>query len=130
MNTNDFKDLDQAWEDERARRLRHIRQAKTRLFVDTVLNALMALATLALIVLFCWHVSRRPVDERAAYLEGRFGIDHATAIAYAEEEVNSEKGTVNSYGTCLASSVSEAQDGQFRNCSLFTIHCSLPQEVR
>ena len=130
MNTNDFKDLDQAWEDERARRLRHIRSANTRLFVDTVINALMALAAIALIILMCWNVSRRPVEERAAYLEGRFGIDHATAIAYAEDEVNSEKGIVNSCGTCLASSVSEAQDEQFRNCSLFTIHYSLPQEVR
>ena len=37
-------------------------------------------------VYFCWlgwMKARQPVVERAAYLEGRYGHDHATAMVYA-----------------------------------------------
>ena len=30
-----------------------------------------------------WMKARQPVVERAAYLEGRFGLDHDTAMVYA-----------------------------------------------
>ena len=30
-----------------------------------------------------WMKARQPVVERAAYLEGRFGLDHDTAMEYA-----------------------------------------------
>ena len=46
------------------------------------------LIVLALTALFfgwlAWMKARQPVIERAAYLEGRFGLDHATAMVYAK----------------------------------------------
>ena len=49
---------------------------------NTVIVALLVLTALY----FCWlgwMKARQPVVERAAYLEGRWGLDHATAMVYA-----------------------------------------------
>ena len=49
---------------------------------NTVIVALLVLTA----VYFCWlgwMKARQPVGERAAYLEGRFGLDHDTAMVYA-----------------------------------------------
>ena len=49
---------------------------------NTVIVALLVLTA----VYFCWlgwMKARQPVVERAAYLEGRWGLDHDTAMVYA-----------------------------------------------
>ena len=49
---------------------------------NTVIVALLVLTALY----FCWlgwMKARQPVVERAAYLEGRWGLDHDTAMVYA-----------------------------------------------
>ena len=49
---------------------------------NTVIVALLVLTALY----FCWlgwMKARQPVVERAAYLEGRFGLDPDTAMVYA-----------------------------------------------
>ena len=49
---------------------------------NTVIVALLVLTALY----FCWlgwMNARQPVVERAAYLEGRFGLDPDTAMVYA-----------------------------------------------
>ena len=49
---------------------------------NTVIVALLVLTA----IYFCWlgwMKARQPVVERAAYLEGRFGLDHDTAMVYA-----------------------------------------------
>ena len=49
---------------------------------NTVIIALLVLTALYFGVLG-WMKARQPVVERAAYLEGRWGLDHATAMEYA-----------------------------------------------
>ena len=49
---------------------------------NTVIVALLVLTA----IYFCWlgwMKARQPVVERAAYLEGRWGLDHETAMVYA-----------------------------------------------
>ena len=49
---------------------------------NTVIIGMLALTALY----FCWlgwMKARQPVVERAAYLEGRWGLDHDTAMVYA-----------------------------------------------
>ena len=49
---------------------------------NTVIVALLVLTALY----FCWlgwMNARQPVVERAAYLEGRYGLDHDTAMVYS-----------------------------------------------
>lgn len=49
---------------------------------NTVIVALLVLTA----IYFCWlgwMKARQPVVERAAYLEGRWGLDHDTAMVYA-----------------------------------------------
>ena len=49
---------------------------------NTAIIVIMALTA----IYFCWlgwMKARQPVVERAAYLEGRYGLDHATAMEYA-----------------------------------------------
>ena len=49
---------------------------------NTVIVALLVLTA----IYFCWlgwMKARQPVVERAAYLEGRYGLDHDTAMIYA-----------------------------------------------
>ena len=49
---------------------------------NTAIIVMLALTALY----FCWlgwMKARQPVVERAAYLEGRYGLDHATAMVYA-----------------------------------------------
>ena len=49
---------------------------------NTVIVALLVLTALYFGVLG-WMKARQPVVERAAYFEGRWGLDHATAMVYA-----------------------------------------------
>ena len=49
---------------------------------NTAIIVMLALTALY----FCWlgwMKARQPVVERAAYLEGRYGLDHDTAMEYA-----------------------------------------------
>lgn len=49
---------------------------------NTVIIGMLALTALY----FCWlgwMKARQPDLERTAYLEGRYGLDHATAMVYA-----------------------------------------------
>ena len=60
-------------EDERAARI-----------YNTAIIVMLALTALY----FCWlgwMKARQPDLERAAYLEGRYGLDHATAMVYAKD---------------------------------------------
>lgn len=49
---------------------------------NTVIVALLVLTALYFFWLG-WMKARQPVVERAAYLEGRYGLDHDTAMVYA-----------------------------------------------
>ena len=49
---------------------------------NTVIVALLILTALYFLWLG-WMKARQPVVERAAYLEGRWGLDHDTAMVYA-----------------------------------------------
>ena len=65
-------------EEGRKMRLREERVYNTEIIVMLALTALY----------FCWlgwMKARQPVVERAAYLEGRWGLDHDTAMVYATE---------------------------------------------
>ena len=49
---------------------------------NTVIIVMLVLTA----IYFCWlgwMKARQPVVERAAYLEGRYGLDHDTAMVYA-----------------------------------------------
>ena len=51
---------------------------------NTAIIVILALTALY----FCWlgwMKARQPVVERAAYLEGRYGLDHDTAMVYAKD---------------------------------------------
>ena len=57
-------------------------EARAARIQNTVIVALLVLTALY----FCWlgwMKARQPVVERAAYLEGRFGLDPDTAMVYA-----------------------------------------------
>ena len=57
-------------------------EAREARIQNTVIVALLVLTA----IYFCWlgwMKARQPVVERAAYLEGRFGLDHDTAMVYA-----------------------------------------------
>jgi len=77
------------WYEEQRERQEAARRARRKR--DEVVNLLVNVAIIvaALIALFVVMANafHRPVRERAAYLEGRWGVDHATAMAYAESEV-------------------------------------------
>ena len=63
------------------RRLRKMRLREERVY-NTAIIVMLALTALY----FCWlgwMKARQPVVERAAYLEGRWGLDHDTAMVYA-----------------------------------------------
>ena len=63
-------------EEVRKMRLREERVYNTAIIVMLALTALY----------FCWlgwMKARQPDLERAAYLEGRYGLDHDTAMVYA-----------------------------------------------
>ena len=49
---------------------------------NTAILVMLALAALYFFWLG-WMKARQPVVEQAAYLEGRYGLDHATAMGYA-----------------------------------------------
>ena len=49
-------------------------------------NAVIVALLVLTAIYFCWlgwMKARQPVVERAAYLEGRWGLDHDTAMVYA-----------------------------------------------
>ena len=59
--------------------VREMRRREERVY-NTAIIVMLALTALY----FCWlgwMKARQPVVERAAYLEGRFGLDHDTAIS-------------------------------------------------
>ena len=54
---------------------------KARIY-NTVIIVMLVL-TAIYICWLGWMKARQPVVERTAYLEGRYGLDHATAMEYA-----------------------------------------------
>ena len=61
--------------------LRKMRLREERVY-NTAIIVMLALTALY----FCWlgwMKARQPYLERAAYLEGRYGLDHETAMVYA-----------------------------------------------
>lgn len=44
------------------------------------------LLTVACVAFLGWLRARQPLLERAAYLEGRYGLDHSTAMEFARKE--------------------------------------------
>lgn len=72
------------WEAERKRRLRHHRN---RIIKEVLCeNAwLIALVVGFFAFMLTWNGCVQPTLERAAYLEGRFGLDHNTAMAMARD---------------------------------------------
>ena len=61
--------------------VRKMRRREERVY-NTAIIVMLTLTALY----FCWlgwMKARQPVVERAAYLEGRYGLDHATAMVYA-----------------------------------------------
>ena len=60
---------------------RKMRRREERVY-NTAIIVMLALTALY----YCWlgwMKARQPIVERAAYLEGRWGLDHATAMVYA-----------------------------------------------
>ena len=57
-------------------------EARAARIQNTVIVALLVLTALYICWLG-WMKARQPIVERAAYLEGRYGLDHATAMIYA-----------------------------------------------
>ena len=51
---------------------------------NTAIIVILALTAIYLCWLG-WMKARQPVVERAAYLEGRYGLDHDTAMVYAKD---------------------------------------------
>ena len=63
--------------------VRKMRRREERVY-NTAIIVMLALTALY----FCWlgwMKARQPVVERAAYLEGRWGLDPDTAMVYATE---------------------------------------------
>ena len=61
--------------------VRKMRRREERVY-NTVIIVMLVLTA----IYFCWlgwMKARQPVVERAAYLEGRFGLDPDTAMVYA-----------------------------------------------
>ena len=59
--------------------VRKMRRREERVY-NTAIIVILALTALY----FCWlgwRKARQPIVERAAYLEGRYGLDHDTAIS-------------------------------------------------
>ena len=61
--------------------LRKMRRREERVY-NTAIIVILALTALYICWLG-WMKARQPDLERAAYLEGRYGLDHATAMVYA-----------------------------------------------
>ena len=61
--------------------VRKMRRREERVY-NTAIIVILALTA----IYFCWlgwMKARQPDLERAAYLEGRYGLDHATAMVYS-----------------------------------------------
>jgi len=77
------------WEAERTRRLRYVRKCRIK---DTLRSCRIEIAIMFAVVvgfftfMYFWN-KYQPLRERAAYLEGRWGVSPATAVAMAEQEV-------------------------------------------
>ena len=67
----------------RVEEVREMRRREERIY-NTAIIVMLALTALYLCWLG-WMKARQPVVERAAYLEGRYGLDHDTAMVYAKD---------------------------------------------
>lgn len=67
----------------RREELRREEDARVARLYNTAILVILALTALVFGWL-AWMKARQPVIERAAYLEGRFGLDRQTAMVYAE----------------------------------------------
>ena len=75
-----YKNECEAWWRERQRL-----EKRAEVVANWVMAALLVLA-LAALAWMVWNAKTSPVRERAAYLEGRWDLDHATAMAFARAE--------------------------------------------
>ena len=83
--TEAFRNECEAWWRERQRLER-----RAEVVANAVTAAILFLA-LAAIMWMIWNAETSPVRERAAYLEGRWDLDHATAMAFARAEFAARK---------------------------------------
>ena len=88
MNITEFKDLDNDWVAERKLRLRYHRNQEIK---DALREGRVEIAIMFAIVIgfftFLYFLNKyQPMRERAAYIEGYYGVDHETALAMAESE--------------------------------------------
>jgi len=74
---------DDYWAARRAELLRARRRRELAKLVDAVINAVLAILFVASVVGLC-YLAGRETRERASYLEGRYGVDRAEAVAMAE----------------------------------------------
>lgn len=75
-----YKNECEAWWRERQRI-----EKRAEVIENAVMAALLVLA-LAALAWMVWNAKTSPVKERAAYLEGRWDLDPATAMAFARAE--------------------------------------------
>lgn len=61
------------------------REEREVAFIENCFTVAMLLILVAFIGWCVWRHHRQPIEERAAYLEGRYELDHATAMKYAAE---------------------------------------------
>ena len=68
------------------RRREELRREEDKRVARKYNTAILVMLALTALVFgwLAWMKARQPVIERAAYLEGRFGLDHATAMVYAK----------------------------------------------
>lgn len=77
------KRVEEVREMRRREELRREEEKRVARAYNTAILVMLAL-TAAYFGWLAWMKARQPVIERAAYLEGRFGLDHATAMVYAK----------------------------------------------
>jgi len=80
-------DLEYDWEAERRARLAHRRRMLFAKWLWAVVWAVMIVGFIASIALLVWNGINRERFERAAYNEGRYGVDRATALAMADNGI-------------------------------------------
>jgi len=80
-------DLDYSWEAERRARLAHRRRQWFARYLRWFVMAFAFLAVIASVVIIVIDHLNHERNERAAYNEGRYGVDRATALAMADNGI-------------------------------------------
>ena len=75
------------------RRREELRREEEKRVARAYNTAILVMLVLTALVFawLAWMKARQPVVERAAYLEGRYGLDHATAMEYAWIDIEAKR---------------------------------------